>query len=134
MSFPTVTWSRVLVSTTWVRNSIGFLKGCWLSLRGLHTRVTNERGLHYATLWITTCILLHAFAIDHEDSVFTTQAQFLRKGLKILKQEQQAAQQAGRDNEETAIDVDDDDELTQGKLKCEHLKGVLFTHLNEGDD
>jgi hypothetical protein len=51
-----------------------------------------------------------------------------------LKQEQQAAQQAGRDNEETAIDVDDDDELTQGKLKCEHLKGVLFTHLNEGDD
>ncbi|KAH9969955.1 hypothetical protein BJV74DRAFT_784654 [Russula compacta] len=38
---------------------IGFLKGRWSSLRGLRIYINDKRGLHYAILWITACILLH---------------------------------------------------------------------------
>lgn len=116
------------------KHCIGFLKGRWSSLCGLCTHINDERGLHYGTLWITACILLHAFAIDHESSTFTTRDRFFREGLKILRQEQQA----DRDNEEMAMDIDnngdDEGELTKGKLKHEQLKGLLFAHLDNSDD
>jgi hypothetical protein len=72
--------------------------------------------------------------MDHEGSVFTTRDQFFREGLKILEQERQEL--ASRGDKEAEIDDNDDDndELAQGKLKREHLKGVLFDHLNEGND
>jgi hypothetical protein len=114
---------------------MGFLKGRWTSLRGLCIRVNDEKGLKYATLWITACIHLHTFAMDHEDALFTTCDQFYHDGLMIMRQEQHAAREWEREHED-AIDVncdgdDEDIEIEEGKIKCEQLKAALFAHLNE---
>jgi hypothetical protein len=114
---------------------MGFLKGRWTSLHGLCIRINNKKGLKYATLWITACIHLHAFAMDHKDALFTTCDQFYRDGLKIMHQERQAAREWDREHE-SMMDVnfdgdDEDNEIVQGKLKHEHLKAVLFMHINE---
>lgn len=113
---------------------MGFLKGRWTSLRGLRARVNDNKGLQYATLWITACIHLHAFAMDHEDSLFTTRDQFYHNGRRIMCQERHAAREWQREHENQDMDVDydgndEDDEVRQGKLKREHLKAVLFAHL-----
>ena len=57
------------VSAVHVRSEhcVGFLKGRWSSLRGLHIAITDEKSLHFATLWIIGCIHLHAFAMKHEE-------------------------------------------------------------------
>ncbi|KAJ7841243.1 hypothetical protein B0H13DRAFT_1572676, partial [Mycena leptocephala] len=47
---------------------VGFLKGCWSSLRGLRISIDNDKGVTYALLWIMACINLHAFAIRHENN------------------------------------------------------------------
>jgi hypothetical protein len=68
---------------------MGFLKGCWSSLRGLHIHINDEKGLQYAALWVTTCIHFHAFALDHEDMQFVNRDAFYKKGQKIVKKERQ---------------------------------------------
>ena len=115
---------------------IGFLKGRWPSLRGLRVCINNEKSIQYATLWITTCIHLHMFAMDHEDGTFISRDRFLKQGLKIMRQEKamreewETEQAANADILEIEREVSQDIGLLEGKLKREELKEELFTYLN----
>jgi len=66
---------------------MGFLKGHWSSLQGLCIHIYDKKGLQYAALWVTTCIHLHAFALDHEDMQFVNRDTFYKKGWKTAKKE-----------------------------------------------
>ena len=61
--------------------------------------------VQYATLWITTCILLHAFAMEHEGDIDMTNDKFVRKGKELMDQERQerAARLATRE-EQAAVE------------------------------
>lgn len=111
---------------------MGFLKGQWALLRGLRACVNNDKGLKYATLWITACIHLHAFAMDHEDALFTTCDQFYCNGQRMMHQERHAIREWQRKHEnDMDVDYDGNDEeneVKQGKLKHEHLK-AFFLHI-----
>lgn len=115
---------------------IGFLKGRWPSLQGLRICINNEKSIQYATLWITTCIHLHMFAMDHEDGTFVSRDRFLKQGLKIIRQEKamqeewEAEQAAHGEILEIEREVSQDIGLLEGKLKREELKEELFTYLN----
>lgn len=94
--------------------------------------------LQYATLWITTCILLHAFAMEHEGDVDMSNDKFFQKGKELMDRERQerAARLVTRE-EQAAVDkalrdTDRDIELLEGKLKREGLKEKLFAFLYEG--
>lgn len=43
--------------------------------------------VQYATLWITTCILLHTFAMGHEDDIDMSNDKFFQKGKELMEQE-----------------------------------------------
>ncbi|KAF8592787.1 hypothetical protein K439DRAFT_1273646, partial [Ramaria rubella] len=45
---------------------VGFLKGCWSSLRGLRVQINQPTHIHFASLWITCCITLHNLAMQDE--------------------------------------------------------------------
>lgn len=115
---------------------MGFLKGRWASLRGLRVRINNERGLQFASLWITACIHLHAFAMDHEDAHFITKDKFFKLGQRIMRQERRELREwnEAREREAAQLEEDMDEqgeiELLEGRLKRERLKEALFTHLD----
>jgi hypothetical protein len=112
---------------------IGFLKGHWPSLWGLRIRINNEKSLQYAALWITTCIHLHMFAMDHENGVFVSGDTFLRQGSKIMREERVARREW---KVECAAEMKGECEkshnvsLLKGKVKREELKEELFIYLN----
>jgi serine phosphatase RsbU (regulator of sigma subunit) len=115
---------------------MGFLKGRWSSLRGLRVRIDNEKGMHFASLWITACIHLHAFAMDHEDARFITRDKFFKLGKRIMRRERQRQREWDEAREQVAEQIEADMEergeveLLEGKLKRERLKKELFAHLN----
>lgn len=47
-------------------HAIGYLKGRFQSLKELRIQIFNPQDLTYATLWINSCIILHAFCINYE--------------------------------------------------------------------
>ena len=70
-------------------HAMGYLKGTWESLRGLRVRLDNEVHVQYASLWIITCLHLHAFTLGHQRGVNISQDLFFRHGLQILAEEAQ---------------------------------------------
>lgn len=62
--------------------AIGFLKGHFPSLKGLHTNIVNEKSHKFATYWVASCIITHAFAMKCEaeekdlDSEYDAMADF----------------------------------------------------------
>jgi hypothetical protein len=48
-------------------HAIGFLKGRFPSLKHLRIDISNEKSHKFATYWISSCIGLHAFAMQCED-------------------------------------------------------------------
>lgn len=50
---------------------IGYLKGRFQCLKELCFQVLNAQDLAYVTLWINTCIILHAFCLDQELEIET---------------------------------------------------------------
>ena len=95
-------------------------------------------GVQYAALWLTACIHLHAFVMDHEDRQFRTKDRFYTDGCKLMEKEwhEQDTREALR-AEEGVVEGnggDDDDEeinLLPGRVKYEDLKRELFKYLNE---
>ena len=98
--------------------------------------INNENDIQFAALWITACINLHAFAMDHEDNTYMTRDVFYKKGLKIARKEHRAKaarerRQLQEGNEADNKGHDDDDVgLLEGKLKREQLKKDLFIYLD----
>ena len=60
-----------------MEHTIGYLKGCFQSLKKLRFQVLNSQDLTYVTLWINTCIIIHAFCLDHELEI---EADWLKDG------------------------------------------------------
>lgn len=113
---------------------VGFLKGRWSSLRGLRVAISNEKLLHFATLWIIGCIHLHAFAMKHEEGQDMRRDTFYREGHKYQKKQRKAEEKWRRrqrrrqaENEEE-LDRNDDIELLEGKLKREELKDAIIAY------
>jgi hypothetical protein len=114
---------------------MGFLKSRWSSLHGLRISINETAHIHYASLWITSCIVLHTFAVRHEAGLDVSTNEFYLEGLQIAEEERVsgAAQRAaaedravGNESErETLREV----ELLEGKLKQENLKKELFVYL-----
>jgi hypothetical protein len=69
---------------------IGFLKGRFQSLRDLHIRINTEKNMKFAALWVTTCIAVHSFAMDHEDDSKVANDNFFIQGLGIMQAERAA--------------------------------------------
>jgi len=102
----------------------------------LRIRINNEADIQYATIWVTACIHLHAFAIDHEDGRYITKDKFYRDGRKLLRKERRAQREWAEEREREAVRIEEDAEqqgeieLLEGKLKRENLKKELFAHLD----
>jgi hypothetical protein len=47
-------------------HAIGFLKGCFQSLKNLRVRIMDKNSHTFATYWIAACIRVHNFALKHE--------------------------------------------------------------------
>ena len=62
-------------------------------MRGLCVHINQPTHLQYATLWITTCVLPHAFAMEHEGGIDMSADQFYQKGRELMQHER-----AERDN------------------------------------
>jgi len=103
--------------------------------------------MKFAALWVTACIAVHSFAMDHEDGSKVANDDFYIQGLGIMQAEK-AAKEAELLAEEEARDVaraagqnvdvemvedqeDRDLNLLEGRLRCEELKKALLQHINQ---
>ena len=79
---------------------MGFLKGRWSSLHGLRISINKSAHIRYASLWITSCIILHTFAIRQEAGLDMSTNEFYLEGLQIVEDERAsgAAQQAAAED------------------------------------
>lgn len=81
--------------------------------------------MHFACLWITACIHLHTFAMDHEDAQFITKDNFFKLGKRIMRRERQKQREWDEAREQVAEQIEADMEergeveLLEGKLKHE---------------
>jgi hypothetical protein len=103
--------------------------------------------MQFAALWVTACIAVHSFAMDHEDGSKVTNDDFYIQGLGIMQAEKAAkeaellAEEQARDAARAAgqyVDVemvedqgDRDLNLLEGRLKREELKKALLQYINE---
>lgn len=114
---------------------MGFIKGRWSSLHGLHIAINKPSHIQFATLWITACITLHTFAMRHKAGLNIMKDEFFIKGKEIMAEEKRAAAawraaselQATQD--EAQREATRDVELLEGRLKQEKLKKDLFVYL-----
>ena len=96
--------------------------------------------MQYAALWVTACIVVHSFAMDHEDGSNFAMDDFYIKGLgimqaeKLAKEAQDAAMAVGQYVDVEMVEGQDgrDLNLLEGRLRREELKKGLFQSINEG--
>lgn len=99
----------------------------------------DEKGVQYASLWITSCIALHAFAMDHEKETPLSTNNFYKQGRKLMRDERREREswQMEREEQLAREEADGDDghdiELLEGRLKREELKKELFMYM-ENDE
>jgi hypothetical protein len=66
---------------------MGFIKGRWSSLCGLQILINESAHIHFASLWITSCIVLHTFVMQHEVGLELTIDEFHLEGVQIMEEE-----------------------------------------------
>jgi hypothetical protein len=69
----------------------------------LRVHINDEDSLQFASLWITACIHLHTFAMDHEDAQFVTRDRFYKLGWKIMKREKHELREWNEAREDEAL-------------------------------
>lgn len=113
----------------WSEHTIGYLKGRFQCLKELRFQFLNAQDLAYVTLWINTCIILHAFCVGHELEIETD---WLKDGMdwekeqnRDIEREQEAENMptAGRRAQQALI---------AGKRVREHKKHQLLRGLGDG--
>ena len=100
--------------------------------------------MKFAALWVTACIAVHSFAMDHEDGSIVANDNFYIQGLGIMQAEKVAkeaellaeeardAAAAGQNVDVEMVDQDDRDlNLLEGRLRREELKKALLQHINQ---
>jgi len=50
-----------------LEHAVGYLKGQFQSLHGLHQQINSEHDYVLAISWIRTCLIVHSFAVHVED-------------------------------------------------------------------
>lgn len=116
---------------------MGFLKGRFSSLRGLRIQINERAHLKFATLWITACICVHNFAIEHEAGVDVTSDEFFIEGIRIMEMERAKRMEREQEREDVSIGEErrraraHDEGLRRGKEKREELKRQLFNYLDD---
>lgn len=126
------------VSNVRVRSEhcMGFVKGRWSSLRGLRLRVDDAAALKVATLWIISCLTLHAFAMEIEANDNLDTDEFYLEGQRIMAEDRERYMRRKAQEEEAMARNEhdrhqrNDIDLLEGKIKREELKRELFRHLN----
>jgi len=114
---------------------MGFIKGRWSSLRGLRILINESAHIHFASLWITSCVVLHTFAMRHEAGLDMSSDEFYLEGIRIMEEErvlgaaQMAAAEERAATDEEQREASRDVDLLEGKLMREHLKKELFAVL-----
>jgi hypothetical protein len=114
---------------------MGFIKGRWSSLCGLRIMINESAHIHFVSLWITSCIILHTFAMRHEGGLELSSDEFYLEGLRIMEEERLsgAAQKVAAEEraaaDEQQREATRDIELLEGKLMRENLKKELFVAL-----
>lgn len=103
-------------------HAIGYLKGRCASLKSLRISIHKKDHIRYMVGWIVAAICVHNFALDHENMEDYTTDRFFWEGCQ----------------DELTLDRQEDigglvesvfvrrDNLTQGKIKRERLKTILF--------
>jgi hypothetical protein len=124
---------------------IGFLKGRFQSLRDLRIRINTEKNMKFAALWVTACIAVHSFAMDHEDGSKVANDNFFIQGLGIMQAERAAreaellaeeeARAAGQNVDVEMVEDQEDRDLNllEGRLRREELKKALLQHVVNQD-
>ncbi|VDC02626.1 unnamed protein product [Peniophora sp. CBMAI 1063] len=116
-------------------HAIGYVKGRWSSLKGLRVAVDDEKGLQFASLWITGCILLHNFALEHEqqhgqdfnhDHFYRSGRRYSRRMREFEKEWRDTEEDWRADRE---AEADEDVALLEGRIKRKKLKEELFAEL-----
>lgn len=104
-------------------------------MKGLRVRIDDEKQLTFATLWITACINLHCFAMDHEKGTHMEKTSFYQQGVRYEKERQRKEQwwrrlrrRWNRRREQRRQSIDEDIELLEGKVKREILKEELIDY------
>lgn len=104
-------------------HAIGYLKGRFQSLKELRIQINSPKDVTYASCWIQSCIILHAFSIDNE---LETNKEWLDDGLTWEKNFRAIAQRSSNDGDESSsirVQIDGRDQsLRAGKLARESLK------------
>ncbi|KAK9388579.1 hypothetical protein V1515DRAFT_578900 [Lipomyces mesembrius] len=113
----------------------GYLKGRFQSLKELRIRVahiyiSNAKSLRYAASWIRACIILHNFALVHEESLGLDKEGFLMAWKAQQDKDPEELDQEVRDEDvgianrqERAI------ELEEGNARRQSLKtAILHAH------
>ena len=114
---------------------MGFIKGRWSSLRGLRILINESAHIHFASLWITSCIVLHTFAMRHEAGLELSSDEFYLEGVRIMEEErilgvaQKAAAETRATVNEEQREANREIDLLEGKLMRENLKKELFEAL-----
>ena len=103
--------------------------------------------MKFAALWVTACIAVHSFAMDHEDGSKVANDDFYIQGLEIMRVEKaakeaellaeeealNAARAAGQNVDVEMVEDQEDRDLNllEGRLRREELKKALLQHINQ---
>ena len=114
-----------------IRNehAIGYLKGRMQSLKGLRLQINDKKDLHFAMLWIRSCITIHAFAyrlerhdnLEHEP--FAVEGVMWERNFMNERREENARPRMG-DN--TRNNRTRDKEIAKAKAKRAELQRKLI--------
>ncbi|KZT25916.1 hypothetical protein NEOLEDRAFT_1156052 [Neolentinus lepideus HHB14362 ss-1] len=100
----------------WSEHAIGYLKGRFHSLKGLHVSISDEASHKFATYWVVACIGLHAFALrsEQEERAYPFNAEGLSSSSDSEVNALCTQQRRGGTH------------LQAAKACCEELKHALF--------
>ncbi|KIJ42884.1 hypothetical protein M422DRAFT_253990 [Sphaerobolus stellatus SS14] len=128
MAYPLQTWCQAPYKKPEKDTA---LTGQWSSLRGLRLHINNPRHIHLASIWITSCIVLHNFAMQHEEDEDIEGNEFYREGLALMERERSTGDREATVVENSRVsEANHDVELLLGQLKREELKEALFNYLD----
>lgn len=94
-------------------HTIGLLKGCWQSLKGLPVTVNGYRDLDKAGYWIKACITLHNYALEKEHGLSTRIDRYISKGKDLERTQQASAWHASHDIREAIESAETDDAIAE---------------------
>ncbi|KIJ48820.1 hypothetical protein M422DRAFT_247179 [Sphaerobolus stellatus SS14] len=105
-------------------------------LSGVHVRSEHysAKDIQLATIWITSCISLHSFAMDHETGIDIEADVFYKEGLELIEKEREEEWRHGTQQwsshapDEDQREAAHDEALEEGCTHREWLKAHLQAH------